>query len=537
MLLVCLSPGARAADASPLHVPDTSSPRATLQGFIQTTDDIYLRWADLLTKYAKSGELFPTAAQRRVQSETLRRVPNAVHALDLSEVALVERGIVGAERAIQLREILDRIDLPSMQDVPDAAAMANLRPSGGACRTRKLTSRSSSRGRARGEYLVSPETIARLPDFYQRVKNLPYKDVPARRVEEAYRRFSPNSGRTLYDILTGSPLGLSYFIPLRWVLNWPDWSMAKIGGATVWQWIGVGIGTLVAGLLIFFSRRLAKWLSQGNEDAPSRRWHTLPMKWRVMLELVGPDGTVGLVAPANSSVTAADEVPSWDATEAVSIAEDAYIYGYPLVTFDVVRQQQTNVAMPDAEHAPMGQIIKMRNYPAVDNHCCAAPNADTLYTEVWLDVSKEPWVFSIPEMGDRYYMMPMLDGWSEVLAVPSTRNTGGKAQTYAITGPGWSGALPQGVTQVQSPTGMVWILGRIYSTGTPEDYTAVHALAGQILGRSAQRVRQALHAAAGCRRSQHRHEDGGAQAGQRPGHRHVFQPACGTDEDKPADRE
>src|SRR6266496_2279839 len=64
----------------------------------------------------------------------------------------------------------------------------------------------------------------------------------------------------------------------------------------------------------------------------------------------------------------------------VQLAVDAYIYGYPLVTFDMVRQQQTNVAMPDTEHAPMGQMIKMRTYPAVDNHCCAAPNADTLYT-------------------------------------------------------------------------------------------------------------------------------------------------------------
>ncbi len=163
-------------------------------------------------------------------------------------------------------------------------------------------------------------------------------------------------------------------------------------------------------------------------------------------------------------------------TEAVSIAEDAYIYGYPLVTLDMVRRQQTNVVAPDAEHAPMDQIIKMRTYPAVDNHCCAAPNADTLYTEVWLDVSKAPWLFSIPDMGDRYYMMPMLDGWSEVFAVPSTRNTGGKAQTYAITGPGWSGELPQGVTELKSPTGMVWILGRIYSTGTPEDYKTVHDL-------------------------------------------------------------
>jgi hypothetical protein len=59
---------------------------------------------------------------------------------------------------------------------------------------------------------------------------------------------------------------------------------------------------------------------------------------------------------------------------------DAYIYGYPLVTFDMARKQQTNVAVPDGEHAPMGQLIKMRSYPAVDNHCCAAPNADTLYT-------------------------------------------------------------------------------------------------------------------------------------------------------------
>ena len=172
----------------------------------------------------------------------------------------------------------------------------------------------------------------------------------------------------------------------------------------------------------------------------------------------------------------ADEAPSLDVMEAISIADDAYIYGYPLLTFDMVRKQQTNVAVPDAEHAPMGQVIKMRTYPAVDNHCCAAPNADTLYTEVWLDVSKEPWVFSIPDMGDRYYIMPMLDGYSEVFNVAGSHTTGGKAQTYAITGPGWSGALPQGVTQVKSPTAMVWILGRIYSTGTAEDYKAVHAL-------------------------------------------------------------
>ncbi len=162
--------------------------------------------------------------------------------------------------------------------------------------------------------------------------------------------------------------------------------------------------------------------------------------------------------------------------EAVSAATDAYIYGYPLVTMDMTRKRFTNVVSVDAAHAPMGQLLKLRSYPAVDNHAVTAPNADTLYTTAWLDVSKEPWIFGIPDMGDRYYLMPMLDGWTDVFQVPGKRTTGGKAQKYAITGPGWSGTLPAGVTEYKSPTAMVWILGRIYCIGTPQDYAAVHAL-------------------------------------------------------------
>jgi hypothetical protein len=81
---------------------------------------------------------------------------------------------------------------------------------------------------------------------------------------------------------------------------------------------------------------------------------------------------------------------------------------------------------------------------------------------------------SIPDMKDRYFLMPMLDGWTNVFQVPGKRTTGTKAQTYAITGPGWKGTLPAGVQELKSPTNMVWILGRIYCTGTPEDYKAVH---------------------------------------------------------------
>jgi len=176
----------------------------------------------------------------------------------------------------------------------------------------------------------------------------------------------------------------------------------------------------------------------------------------------------------NSTPKQESEAPGL--AEAVSTATDAYIYGYPLVTMDMTRKRLTNVASPDAAHAPMGQLLKLRTYPAVDNHAVTAPNADTLYTIAWLDLSKEPWIFGIPDMGDRYYLMPMLDGWTDVFQVPGKRTTGGKAQKYALTGPGWSGTLPAGVTEYKSPTNMVWILGRIYCTGTPQDYAAVHAL-------------------------------------------------------------
>src|SRR5262245_57522354 len=124
----------------------------------------------------------------------------------------------------------------------------------------------------------------------------------------------------------------------------------------------------------------------------------------------------------------------------------------------------------------MGQIVKLRQYPDATYRDVTAPNADTLYTTAFFDVGKEPYVLSVPDMKDRYFLLPMLDGWTNVFQVPGKRTTGTGAQTYAITGPGWSGTLPEGVTQYQSPTNIVWLLGRIYCTGTPEDYAAVHAL-------------------------------------------------------------
>ncbi len=178
-------------------------------------------------------------------------------------------------------------------------------------------------------------------------------------------------------------------------------------------------------------------------------------------------------APAAAASAAAAPL-SLEEAEAIGI--DAYIYGYPLVTMEMTRRIMTNVAKPEGTRAPMGQFLRMREYPNAAFRDVTAPNADTLYSTAWLDLAQEPYVLSLPDMDDRYFLMPMLDGWTTVFEVPGKRTTGTKAQTYAITGPFWRGALPTGITQLKSPTNLAWILGRTYCTGTPEDYKAVHAV-------------------------------------------------------------
>jgi uncharacterized protein (TIGR03000 family) len=170
------------------------------------------------------------------------------------------------------------------------------------------------------------------------------------------------------------------------------------------------------------------------------------------------------------------EPASLSEADALRLATDAYVYGYPLVTMEMTRRVMTNAAEPKGNHAPMGQFRNLRTYPDASFRDVTAPNADTLYSAAWLDLAKEPYVLSLPGEGDRYYLMPMLDAWTNVFQDPGTRTTGDKAQKFAITGPGWKGELPEGVKELTSPTNMVWIIGRTYCTGTPEDYKAVHAL-------------------------------------------------------------
>ena len=163
-----------------------------------------------------------------------------------------------------------------------------------------------------------------------------------------------------------------------------------------------------------------------------------------------------------------------------SAAVDAYVYGYPLVTMELTRRNFTNVVKPDGKNAPMGVFVNVPKYPPASDKRVTAPNADTLYSTAWIDVGKEPYILHVPAEDGRYYLMPMLSGWTNVFADPGKRTTGTDAADFAITGPGWSGTLPSGIkAEFKAPTSIVWVLGRTYSTGSPEDYAAVNAIQAQ----------------------------------------------------------
>jgi hypothetical protein len=162
--------------------------------------------------------------------------------------------------------------------------------------------------------------------------------------------------------------------------------------------------------------------------------------------------------------------------EAHAIGVDAYIYFYSPITMDLTRKQLTNQEpTPGGIGGPMNSFANVGAFPTADMRVVVRSNFDTLYSSGWLDLTKEPMIVSAPDTNGRYYLLPMLDMWTDVFASPGWRTTGTKAGNFLVTPPRWTGTVPDGMTQIQAPTPYVWIIGRTKTDG-PADYDAVHKI-------------------------------------------------------------
>ncbi len=117
---------------------------------------------------------------------------------------------------------------------------------------------------------------------------------------------------------------------------------------------------------------------------------------------------------------------------------------------------------------PVNRFTHAPQFPRPDSRQVIRPNADTLYSTAWLDLSQEPILIRVPDSGDRFYLLQFMDAWTETFADPGKRTTGTAEQWFAIVGPNWTGKLPEHVVRYDSGTNIVWLLGRTQTNGVPD---------------------------------------------------------------------
>jgi hypothetical protein len=177
----------------------------------------------------------------------------------------------------------------------------------------------------------------------------------------------------------------------------------------------------------------------------------------------GPAPTAG--AAASEAVTEA---------EAYAVAREGYNYLFPLLTMDFTNRAQTTVVAPGLapRSAVENVLAHAQAFPRGEDRIVVRPNFDTLYSIAWIDVSKGPVTLAVKPDLDRYYLLPLMDMWTDVFAAPGTRTLGKAGGRFLIASRDWRGTVPDGTELIRAPTDKVWLIARI-QTNSPTDYEHV----------------------------------------------------------------
>ncbi|MGY6214674.1 mechanosensitive ion channel family protein [Methylolobus aquaticus] len=266
-------------DRYPLSSVDTSSPRATLHSFIDFMNRSYADGYMVVRAYLASPRLFPTPEEMATIRLGQNMLRLAERALDFSSLPPATVTQSAHRLTIQLKEVLDRIPIPPFESIPDAAAMANAEFKRWTLPGTEIRIKRIETGIRAGEYLFGPETVSRIPEFYERIEHLPYK---------------PGSSEGLYGLTAYSPTGLALalepWVPPRWFLALPEWALSPFLEQPLWRWAGIVV-VLGIGLMFFrLSYRLRhRWRHAGGRGA---NWSSLLRP--ITLMLVTPAAAVVL---------------------------------------------------------------------------------------------------------------------------------------------------------------------------------------------------------------------------------------------------
>jgi len=272
---------------NPLRPPDTSSPRATLQSFLDNVQEAYDVLMPAYASYLADPSQFPPESAREAETSAQDLLDRAVRTLNVSEIPPALRQKVGLERALLLKEVLDRIPLPASDEIPATAAMtAGPGETAGTAQDAERAATAPAEvsrwrvpgteiaiarveeGPQKGEYLFTPETVARVEGYYKEVRGLPYRT---------------GASEGFYEFIISTP-GLLPPRWFEWVKGLPDWAKALFWGQTVWQWAGLMLALLAAALVPWLVHR---WRRYRARQAVGRTWRRFLVPVSLILVALG----------------------------------------------------------------------------------------------------------------------------------------------------------------------------------------------------------------------------------------------------------
>ena len=241
----------------PLAPPDTSSPQATIRSFIENVNESHNIVMAANEQYLKEPGLFPSAAVKKQAAPGIILFERAIDCLDTSEVPPRLEQDAAIEGTILLKEILDRIDIPPYAEIPDAETVEMDKDlSRWTIPNTEINLVKMNEGPRTGEFLFSSETGARLEEFYEKVKTLPYK---------------PNSTEGFYRFYISNP---GQILSSKWIQRLPSRLKMIYWDQALWQWISLGVVLLIA---VWIPYKILSWNQQRAVaiEPPRRTWETV----------------------------------------------------------------------------------------------------------------------------------------------------------------------------------------------------------------------------------------------------------------------
>jgi MscS family membrane protein len=232
----------RSEEIHPLQSVDRSSPRSTILTFIKILDAAYAEVLELRTSYFNSNDLYFSESKIKRLAWIHEKVRMASRALDLSKLPseVIILSELKLRRTLQLKSILDRLQLPLPEDIPNNKMLEHKLFKQWTIPDTSITIRLIKEGPRAGEFLFSADTVKRLPEFYKKMKAVPHLESESEHFINLY--------------LSGTG-GLIPIVPYRWTANMPSWLMEVVMDQPIWRWIAFTILLFVSVLLIIALRR------------------------------------------------------------------------------------------------------------------------------------------------------------------------------------------------------------------------------------------------------------------------------------------